>query len=311
MTTTKSFRIEDDLMNKIDQGVNKIDKSVNFTALVNQAIRQYYNQWVWIPNFHIEEHACLTASQLLERTRMVEYLRHSDDTVSFTFYPTSKDEIARNKKIHEYANGNYNALHDGFVYFNIKFPLDFLFFLKSRTWNQVEQAVHGFLSMLYWLVEDKQHILDQQLERTTLKRISKILDGDSFKNLTNEANAYNKEYGGKARAKYNDVYFSTLIDLGIDPLIFRFVTPILQYLHHPFHFHDHITRLNSNFAVNLPSGYMRDIYEDRDDWQSIIVKGDRQNDNLQRAESSDEPWKIWVSEYTFYHGKGNSENETE
>jgi hypothetical protein len=294
MSLIKSIRLEEEV-------ANKIGKDANFSNLANQAINEYLNKSVWIPNFQIEKHANITATQVMERVKNVKYLRSNESALTFTFYPVSEDEIKRNKNIHAYANGYFNSVHDGFVYFNIKFPVNMLLFLKSKTWNQVQDSTHGFLSLLYWLDEDSQIILERQLEKKTLKSVIKIVEGSKFKKIKEIHKNYKDESGPKMRAEYNHAYFQLLIELGIDPVIFPYVGRLLRELHYPFHFKDVIFSENSGYDVKLAAGYMRDIYEDTDDWSSIVVQGSRGDDDLHRAESSAEPWESWVEEYSFFH----------
>lgn len=95
--------------------------------------------------------------------------------------------------------------------------------------------------------------------------------------------------------------FISSIDLGIDPMFFPYAGRILGEIHYPFHFKDHLSSETFGFDIKLPAGYMRDIYEDTDDWQSIVVRGVNKNDKLHRAESAAEPWVRWMEEYSFYH----------
>ena len=289
----KSIRLDDELD-------KKIGKDVNFSNMANLAIKEYMNKSVWIPNFHIDKFAGITAAEVIERVKNVKYLRFSESALKFTFYPTSEEEVKRNKNIHAYANGDYNTLHDGFVYFNIKFPVDFLLFLKSRKWEQIENFIHGFLSILYWR-DGKKGIMEEQVEKKTLKSVIKIIHGEKFKKFEKKYTEYFDEAGPIMRAEYNQAYFQLLLDLGIDPIVFPYVGRILGELHYPFHFGDHLPSESNGFGIKLPAGYMRDIYEDTDDWSSIVVQGANKNDGLHRAESSPEPWVSWVEEYGFYH----------
>jgi hypothetical protein len=290
----KSIRIDEELS-------RVIGKDTNFSNLANQAIKEFINKSVWLPNFEIDKHAGITAEQVLERVKNVRYLRSSDTAVAFTLYPTSEDEIKRNKSIFDYANGSYNSLHDGFVYFNVKFPLDFLLFLKSRSWDAVHKCVIGFLSLLYWEDEDRRHIMETQIEKKTLRAVKKIVDGNAFDELSKIKKTYTKTGGAQLRAQYNNAYFKVAIDLGIDPIVFPYMKRVFAHIQYPIHMSEYIPFVENNFEIKLPAGYMRDIYEDKDDWTSIVVNGNRRDDSLQRSESDSAPWENWLEEFSFYH----------
>src|SRR5688572_3655072 len=114
----KSFRLEERVANLIK------GKDLNFSQMANDAIEQHIRSKVWIPNFKIHEYAGISASDLIERTKHVQYLRTNDSAVKFSLYPTTEDEMHRNRKIYDYANGNFNTIHDSYVYFNLQFPLE-------------------------------------------------------------------------------------------------------------------------------------------------------------------------------------------
>lgn len=296
-TNLRSFRLDEDL-------IEKLDRNTNFSQLANQSIREYLNEYVWLPNLNIHNHAKITPSELIERTSKVEQLRQSESAVSFTFYPTSEEELKQNRAIYDYANGDYNALHDQYIYFNIKFPLNFLFFLRSKPWDVVEKSVHAYLAFLHWSDEDSQRHIEEQVERKTLKSVIKLTNGETFQKMNSKWKSYQKAAGGqRLRAEFNELYFKALIELGLDPLLFPFVKNILGEVHYPIHLSEVIFSKSSDFAIRLTAAYMRDIYEERDDWRLIVVNATEKNDNLQRAESEIAPWKIWFDEYTFYYHK--------
>lgn len=297
----RSIRLDDEL-------AKRIGKEENFSSLANKAIAEYLNKSVWLPNFQVERLAGVSASDVMERVKNVQYLRFSESALRFTLYPTSDEDMRRNKNIYAYANGDYNLIHDGFVYFNIKFPVTFFLFLKSRPWEEIENCIHGFLSILYWR-DGKKGIMEEQLERRTLKAIIKVIKGEKFKTFERKYKAYAKEHGPIMRAEYNDAYFELLLDLGIDPIFFPYTGRILREIHYPFHFEDHLSSETFGFDIKLPAGYMRDIYDDTDDWQSIVVRGVNKNDKLHRAESAAEPWVSWMEEYSFYHYRELNDTE--
>jgi hypothetical protein len=292
----KSFRIDDDL-------IERSDLEPNFSTMANQAIREHYSSVAWLPNLQIEQHAGIPAAQVVSRTEIVEHLRFSESTIYFTFYPTSKKELARNKSIHAYANGDYNTIHDGFVYFNIQFPVDFLLFLKSRPWTVVERAIHGFLALLYMQDEQSQAIMEDQLEKSTLQRVLKLFNQPAIRRLTEYQQRAETNGLSKANAAvYDELFFRTLIEVGIDPLLFPYVQKIIPFIEYPISFKRHIKKAENDFNLKLPAGYMRDVNEETDDWQSIVVKGNRKDDGLIRAESKAEPWNVWIKYYRGYHG---------
>lgn len=120
------------------------------------------------------------------------------------------DEIERNKSIYAYANGDYNSVHDKFVYFNIKFPTNFLLYLKSREWQQVEGCIRGFLAMLYWL-DGKKGIMEEQIEKKTLRSMIKIMHTEKFKKFDQIYKGYSDTPGPIMRARYNEAYFRLLM----------------------------------------------------------------------------------------------------
>lgn len=291
----KSFRLDEDLG-------DRIDRDLNFSQLTNTAIREYLAESVWLPNLHIHNHAKISPAELIDRTSKVEQLRQSDSAIAFTFYPTSDEELQRNRAIFDYANGNYNALHDRYIYFNVKFPLDFLFFLRSKPWDVVERSVHAYLALLHWSDKDSQKHIEEQVERKTLRSVIQITKGDVFQKMNAKWKSYHKGGGGpQLRGEFNELYFKTMIALGLDPLIFPYIQDVLRQVQHPIHLSEVIFSKSSDFAIKLTAAYMRDVYEERDDWRRIVVEGAEKNDNLQRAESNPTPWKNWFDEYTFFY----------
>ncbi len=292
----KSLRLDDEL-------ASKIEKDANFSGLANKAIEEYLNKSVWIPNYHIEKHAGISAKKMHDRIENVKYLRCGNSALTFTLYPGSDKEIQINKNLHAYARGDYNLIHDSYIYFNIKFPLRFFLFLKSRDWEEVERMIRGFLSALFWSEPEKRSLMEDQLERRPMKAVIKIVQKDIFKVVESAYKDWRKDSDPIKRAKYNNAYFQLLIALGLDPLIFPYISQILGDLHYPFHFNNSIPSENGGFDIKFSAGYMRDIYDETDDWQSIVVHGKNKTDDLQRAESNSEPWKNWLDAYEFFHYK--------
>lgn len=293
-STTKSFRLEDDL-------AKKLDKEQNFSQIANQAIREYLNKSVWVPNFEIEKFAGLTPKKLMQRVQNVRYLRSSENELRFILYPSSKDEIERNRAIYRYANGEYNVLHDGFTYFNVKFPLNFYLYLISREWSEVQRAIHGFLCLLYWSDPEKRSLVEEQLEKGTLREVIKLFESPTIKKMDQCYQQWVKSSDPLERAIFSKEYTRTVFELGIDPLLFHYVPTVLSEIQHPLYLSDFLPRDISGLDIKLLTGYMRDIYEAKDDWHSIVVAGSRNNDDLHRAESLHEPWVKWVEEYSFFH----------
>jgi hypothetical protein len=293
--SVKSFRI-DELLS------DKIGKEANFSNIANKAIEEYLNKSVWIPNYNIEKYAGISAKKLHERIEQVEYLRYREGALTFTLYPGSEKEIEANKNLHAYANGNYNLVHDGYVYFNIKFPWRLFLFLKSKTWEDVERLVHGFLSVLFWSDPSKRNLMEDQIDRKTMKTVVGIVKSEHFKEVELAHKEFLKNNNPISKAKYNEALFHLLIKLGVDPLMFPYVKQILGDIHYPFSLDEIIPSEGGGFDIKLPAGYMRDIYDETDDWQSMVVKGTRK-ENLQRSESDEESFRNWLMAYEFFHHK--------
>jgi hypothetical protein len=292
----KSLRLEERVANLLK------GKDINFSQTANDAIEQHLRNKVWIPNFKIHEYADISANELLERTKHVKFLRTNDSAVKFSLYPTTEDEMTRNQKIHDYVNGNFNTIHDSYVYFNLQFPIELYLFLSSRQWTEVERFIYGFLCFLLWdQSEYEKKLMEEQLDHGILKRIMKVVKGDDFKQLELAYKKYLRTSDPLLKAEYNIQYYRLMIKLGIDPLMFKFVKPILSSLHYPLHYKEHIVSGTSQLRIKIDAAYMRDVYESTDDWQSIVVTGKDKTDKLLRSESKEEPWKIWEAEYSFLH----------
>lgn len=290
----KSIRIDEDIS-------KRIGTDVNFSALANQALKEHLNKRVWLPNLQIEKHAGIAPSVLIERMTNVKFLRSSNTAVSFTLYPTSEKEIDRNKAIFQYANGSNNSLHDGFVYFNVEFPVNFLLFLKSRNWDEVQRCVTGFVCLLYWIDPERRQILEEQIERKVLKYIVKTFNSSDFDGLKKAQKLYLKKQTTQLRSQYHSEFFKLAVTLGIDPIVMPYMGNVFSHIYYPYDMREIIPFENNGFEIRMTSGYMRDIYEEKDDWTSIVLNGQRKGDDLQRSESLSEPWENWRSEYVLYH----------
>lgn len=292
MSQTKSVRIDDDLIKKINYQV-EYGKS-NFSTFVNQSLTEIFAKYAWVPNLSIHEFANLSPEQIIESTEDVHYLRTSDSDIKFTLYPTSKDEWDTNKALYEYANGNQNLLHNGYVYFNLEFPVDLLLFLRTNSWDSVEKMVISFLSLLYWFYEDKQRILEEQLERQTLKKVMRNIKSEVFFELSKARD------NRKSREEFSEYYIRSLVGLGLPVSLFSHFGILLNSIYYPIDFSEHFPIRGNGLEIKLRSAYMRNLH-DNDDWQDIVIKGTRRGDDLHSSESISEPWESWVSSYSFHN----------
>lgn len=294
----KSLRLEETVESLMK------DKEFNFSQMANDAIEQHLRSRVWIPNFKIHEYAGITPTEILERTTQVKYLRTSDSAVRFSLYPATVDEMNRNKQIHDYVNGNFNTVHDSYTYFNLQLPIELYLFLSSRSWSAVEKFIYGFLSFLTWdQTEYEKKLMEEQLEKNIMRTVMKTVQGEDFKNLEQMFKKYIKKSDPLLKAEYSVEYYRLMVKLGVDPLMSRFITPILRSLHYPVHYKDHLVSATSGLRIKIDAAYMRDVYDETDDWQSIVVQGKDRKDDLQRSESKAEPWKIWRDEYSFLYSR--------
>jgi hypothetical protein len=294
----KSVRLEREI-------AENIPEEVNFSSHVNRVLEEDQKKIVWIPNTHIEEYAGISCNTLWNRMQHVQYLRTNRGALRFTLYPVGQEEISMNKRVHAYARGDFNKAHDGFVYFNVEFPVNLYLFLASREWNDVERFYLSYLAFRYWNSnEAEKGIMESQLEKKTLKTVIKTSSNEDFKELTRLQKEFHKKKGERARAPFNIAYFRLLTKMGVDPIMFSFVRYILDPIFHPFPLLNHIQRETDILDLRLNTAYMRDLYEDTDDWQSLIVKGTNETDGLHRAESQKTPLTHWKFHYQVHNESG-------
>lgn len=291
----KSIRLESEV-------AENILEDVNFSSHVNRVLEEDQKKLVWIPNTRIEEHAGISFNILWDRMQHVQYLRTNHGALRFTLYPVGQEEISMNKRVHAYARGDFNKAHDGFVYFNVEFPVNLYLFLASREWEEVERFYLSYLAFRYWNSnEAEKGIMESQLEKKTLKAIIKISLSEEFKELSRLQKEFFKKKSERFRAAFNIAYFRSVTKMGIDPIMFSFVRSILEPISHPFPLLNHLRRETDILDLRLSTAYMRDLYEETDDWQSLIVNGTNQTDGLHRAESQKTPLTHWKMHYQIYN----------
>ncbi|CAD5248502.1 MULTISPECIES: hypothetical protein [unclassified Imperialibacter] len=294
--TTKSIRLDAELEEKIKSSED------NFSRFVNFLIKDHFRGNAWIPNMSIHDYAGISPKDLLERMKAVKYFRVRDNALCFTFYPSTQEELLVNKNLHAYANGSHNALHDRYIYFNVEYPVDFYFFLISHEWVVIEKVIESYLAFLFWHSDDNEKsIMERQVERTTFTNAIKLFNSE-FQEINSLWLVFAENNDPIAKEKFSKAFFKKLIDLGIDPIIFPYVSEITHFLHHPFSFVDHISPKSRQFEVAVKSAYLRDVYDEKDDWQTIVMKGSSKDD-LQRSESLEEPFRNWESKYRYYHSR--------
>lgn len=293
MNKTKSVRINDDLIRKVNDQIEH-DES-NFSTIINQSLTEKFAKRAWVPNLELHEYAGLTPGKLIENTQDVFYLRTSNSDIKFTLYPTSKDEWETNKAVYDYANGDQNGLHNGYVYFNLEFPVDLLLFLKTNSWETVEKMIISFLSVLYWLDENKQRFLQEQIEKKTLKEVMSNIRSKTFYELSKARDSK------KSRKEFSEYFIRTLIDLGLPISLFSHFGLLLNSIDYPLDFSEHFPVNSNGLEIKIRSAYMRNLYDYEDDWGGIVIQGSTRGDDLHRSESQHEPWKMWLSEYAYHH----------
>jgi|GEM_PF-4241253 len=280
-------------------------RQVNFSQLANEAIERKLMSKVWIPNYDIHEYAGITPQVLNKNIRNVRQLRCKHDVLKFFFFPYGERELSANKAIHDYVNGNANTIHDNYVYFNLEFPVDFYFFLRSNSWVNVEMCIIGYICAQFLLGDEKDRVdIESWLEPKILKRMIKAYDKD-FKPLESEWRVMEEqESPGSPRINnFNQIYLNTLLGYNIQPIMFPYFTRILFPIQYPFYIKSYTGSVDLPYEyLTINSAYMRNIYEEKDDWQSIAVLGNEKKDDLVRAESKETPFIDWSYKYQTHHG---------
>src|SRR5688572_13755419 len=114
-------------------------------------------------NTEINEAANLNPVDFLEKVRNVGMIRTGESSL-FTFYPTDKKELERNRLTWEYVNGNLNAMNYEYrYYFYVEFPEWLYLFLKYSTWQNVEKSLIVALTGLYTADPRGRNFIDDQI----------------------------------------------------------------------------------------------------------------------------------------------------
>jgi hypothetical protein len=297
MTNVKSVRI--------DEGVEEYisDNELNFSQFVNESIQDKINSTVWVPNYKIHEYADISPQELINRISNVKFLRQKSQAVKFNLFVSDSYKLSVNQNIHSYANGDFNKIHDSYVYFNIEFPVDLYLFLKTHTWKQIEQFSYAYLAChLFIGTEEHKREVEEYTEHKILKKAISLYSRD-FLEVRSAIKKF--EDGGDDYATLDELsnkYIELLCKLNVSPLMFPYIRPWLWPISIPFSLkHALPKRKVIEGEVRMRAGFMKNIYDDKDDWQSIVVNGVNKEDDLNRASSSSVPLKMWKAKYKLYH----------
>lgn len=288
----KSIRIPSEI---IDQLTDEYGET-GLSKLVNRALSNDINRKVWVSNLDIHQYAKLKAEEFYSRMHNVQFLRKAD-ALLFTFYPTSKDEMKGNKRVYDYINGDFNAIHDNYVYFSVKFPVDLYHFLKLKSWDEVQSSIVGCLAFHYWLSEEhEKSTIERNVEPEILRKAIQLTKTDEFKGLKEGVGGRRKL---KNRVIESEAFLRTMYKLGIDPIIYPFLASLFDRQNYPFRYQDEMN-WQADFEVKLSAGYMRNLYDSSDDWQAIIINA-TSKDSLKRNEGSKWPLLQWRSDFEYYN----------
>ena len=90
-----------------------------------------------------------------------------------------------------------------------------------------------------------------------------------------------------------------MIELGLPLSLFSHFGIFLDSINYPINFSEHFPVKGDGLEIKIRSAYMRNLH-DSDDWEGVVIKGTKKDD-LNRVESQNEPWELWLSEYSFYN----------
>jgi len=277
-----------------------------------------FNSEIWIPNLQIHKKAGLNPFEFLDKIQNVKYLRTSSN-LYFTFYPCSNNEYYSNIELWEYVNGNQNNVGnfscDGTKYFNIKFPSDLYWFLKSITKSEVNKFIVINIALIHIFEEYDLRILQEQLYDKIWNKVSILLEttffvklkklkqeiSEMYENFNDESENDREIFNAKIEQKeriLSDLIFSYLkknkfASIALNNLnIFHKVYGIdWCFIFYP---RTEIIKDTYNYNVSLHNSYFLGR-----DWNNIVVKSD--NDDMHRSESQAEPLNKFKEEYKFYH----------
>ncbi|GAB5527498.1 MAG: hypothetical protein Roseis2KO_53700 [Roseivirga sp.] len=297
MTTVKSVRIYKD----IEELVNS--QGLNFSQLVNESLQDRIKQSVWVPNFKIHEHAGISPQELVNRISNVKFLRYKSQAVKFSLMASNSYKMSVNQNIHSYVNGDFNKIHDSYVYFNIEFPTDLYLFLKTHTWEQVEQFLYTYLACQLFIGTDKhKQEIEECIEHQILRKAVTLYSDDFsdvrsvFKKFEEGAEDY------QTLNKLSDTYLDLLCSLNVSPLMFPYMKTWLWPILTPFSLKQALPKRKViEGEIRMAAGFMKNIYDSNDDWQSIVVNGTNKNDDLNRVGSSEIALKSWKAKYHHYY----------
>lgn len=302
MSKNRSIRFSNSNENSLNHILNNNKKG--FSEIVNSIIEEHFKRSVWVSNLSIENYASITPTELIDRTSGMGYLRTSSTDLKINLYPTSKHDIERNKAIYDYANGDFNHLHDSFVYFGVKFPLEILFYLTTHSYEQFQRAIVGYLAALFWINPDGRSYMEEELESDLLKEVIAKYESGIFKEVDSYKRWEDLNGDFNSKIEWNKNYLLLLKELGIHPTLFRYMGILLKGLRYPFYFEEYLPEEKDTryrFYIRLRSAYMRDIRGEYDDWQAIVLNQSRTNTNLSSVESDLEPWRYWLQDYCYFH----------
>lgn len=244
-------------------------------------------------NTEIHEVADLRPTDFLEKVKNVRMIRTGDSSL-FTFYPTDKKELERNRLTWEYVNGNLNAMNYEYrYYFCIEFPEWLYLFLKYSTWENVEKSIIVALTGLYTSDPRGRDFIGEQVENDTLIKVKELFR-TNFKEFENFVfiqaedmelmDEINSDYWEKEKlfvSKF-DYFFR---DNSGNPVILPYIYPVRDY-----RFKEHSLFTKQKFDVDCTNSYFTDS-----DWDNIINRDSA--DRLDRSESQEEPWKRWKNRF--------------
>lgn len=248
---------------------------------------------VKVYNLAIHEVAQLGPAAFLERTSSVQFIRSRPGPM-FTFYPSSVDEIRKNKRLWECVNGDCNAINtEHRKYFVVEFPEWLYLFLRYTPYNKVEKAIAVALTGWYVYNPHKRDIMKNQLERSVFQEVEKLQsqhfsEFEDFSFIMSDDvslwDDLNEEYYRKERlfiSRYDYLFRDTVGN----PILIPYVHPVAngRFLERSIF---HYSALN----LELESSYFTG-----GDWQAIVQENT--TDSLSRSESKREPWEEWKIQY--------------
>jgi T5orf172 domain len=251
-----------------------------------------------IVNPHLHENIEKTRNKFLERVSCVKAIRTNrgmhEEGLTLYIHSLSTFNLYRYIK-NAIDKGDFSGLDSYYEkkHFGIEISDKLFSWFKNNELDTIERQVICWLSLLFWLDPSKREVMDDQLYTPIAEEVRKVYS-THFEGKTISDDLVPKEHYNEQERFYHRVcldYYGSLPPEILNPPHYA-VFDLQKDIRKMWWFHD-------EFDIRLERFYF--CY---DDWQRIVI--DRKEDDLIRAESSEDIWSKWKHQFSsFDENKSN------